>query len=144
MEDNENKLNVKTNFDLNKLPNDSYEVSFDQVEDSLHNVDENENENEELAFPRVEDSLDSANETENENEETIFRGKRKSRQDVDLSENNLLNSNGVKVLTSSDCNNKKVPDLNKFPDEGHDFGFECEALNDEVLNMVKIYLDRFY
>ncbi|KAJ1376020.1 hypothetical protein SESBI_50392 [Sesbania bispinosa] len=58
------------NVDQNE--NEKEELAFASAEDSLHNVVENENENEELAFARVEDSLDSADEIENENEELAF------------------------------------------------------------------------
>ncbi|GAU49124.1 hypothetical protein TSUD_376660 [Trifolium subterraneum] len=40
--------------------------------------------------------------------------------------------------------NRNPFDLNKFPDEGLDFGFQNEELNKEVHNMLKIFVDSTY
>jgi Fe-S-cluster formation regulator IscX/YfhJ len=40
--------------------------------------------------------------------------------------------------------NRNVLDLNKFPDDGLDFGFENEELNKAVHNVLRIFLDSFY
>jgi hypothetical protein len=47
-------------------------------------------------------------------------------------------------LTGLHFDDKNQLDLNKYPKEGYDFGFETEALNNEVFTMLKIYMNRFY
>lgn len=74
----------------------------------------------------------------------IFRPRQKSWVDDDLIENEVVDSNACTPSTSNGCNIKECLELKKFPIKWYHLYCESEAMNNEVLSMLKIYLDSFY
>jgi len=131
----ENKLKDEI-FNLNKDPNEIF------VNDSLKKaikIEEDED-----SFDKIVDDSSVASEDENEVGETFFRRKHKTWLEEDLTENKEVCSNGCAPLSSSGFVNNNLVYLNKYPDDVHDFGFESEDMNKNVLSMLKIYFDIFY
>jgi hypothetical protein len=146
--EHENNMKVKNFFDLNKLPEDLCEVAEEIVEDSMDKSEEYADMDEvqsifrvrqkcwyeylcEFAEEIVEDSMDKGEEyADMEEVQSIFRVRDKCWYED--------------FLTGLHFDDKNQLDLNKYPKEGYDFGFETEALNNEVFTMLKIYMNRFY
>ncbi|MCH93641.1 hypothetical protein A2U01_0014593 [Trifolium medium] len=103
-------MKVKNFFDLNKLLEDLYEVAEEIVEDSMD---------------KGEEYFDM------EEVQSIFRVRDKCWYEDFVEE-------VQSILTGLHSDGKNQLDLNKYPKEGYDFGFEIEALNNEVFTMLKI------
>ncbi|MCI28248.1 hypothetical protein A2U01_0049448, partial [Trifolium medium] len=129
---------LKNHFDLNKLLEieDSFEIESEIIEDSL---DDNE---------IVEDSLDATEiveesdiESQEEERQTVIRRMKQIWHQKDAKENTEVDSGDCAPSTSGAFDsNENLHELNKDAEENDHLSPEREAVKNELINVLRIYL----
>lgn len=88
----------------------------------------------------VEDSYD--NENQDKDRQSILKNKQKTHEN-DVTWKKLGHSKYCVPSTSSGSKSKNLIDLNKYPKEDDDLGYQNEALSNDVICMLKIYFDYY-